>query len=70
MRTRRRMPRMSQPGAPGRAEPALVAAPVRDAAITAVVVALTACAFAAAGDHQTLASIQRLDDAWLRLRCR
>ena len=36
-------------------------------AITAVVVALTACAFAAAGDHQTLASIQRLDDAWLRL---
>jgi hypothetical protein len=26
-------------------------------AITAVVVALTACAFAAAGDHQTLASI-------------
>jgi hypothetical protein len=35
-------------------------------AITAVVVALTACAFAAAGDHQTLATIQRLDDAWLR----
>ncbi len=58
---------MSRPGAPGRAEPALVASPVRDAAITAVVVALTACAFAAAGDHQTLASIQRLDDAWLRL---
>ena len=44
-----------------------MAAPGRDAAITAVVVALTACAFAAAGDHQTLASIQRLDDAWLRL---
>jgi len=58
---------MSRPGAPGRAEPALVAAPVRDAAITAVVVALTACAFAAAGGHRTLASIQRLDDAWLRL---
>ena len=58
---------MSRPGAPGRAEPALVAAPGRDVAITAVVVALTACAFAAAGDHQTLASIQRLDDAWLRL---
>jgi hypothetical protein len=44
-----------------------VAAPGRDAAITAVVVALTACAFAAAGDHRTLASIQRRDDAWLRL---
>ena len=58
---------MSWPGAPGRAEPALVTAPVRDAAITAVVVVLTACAFAAAGDHRTLASIQRLDDAWLRL---
>ena len=61
------MPGLSRPGAPGRAEPALVAAPGRDAAITAVVVVLTACAFAAAGDHQTLASIQRLDDAWLRL---
>ncbi len=61
------MPGMSRPGAPGRAEPALVAAPGRDAAVTAVVVALTACAFAAAGDHGALASIQRLDDAWLRL---
>ena len=61
------MPGLSRPGAAGRAEPALVAAPGRDAAITAVVVALTACAFAAAGDHVTLASIQRLDDAWLRL---
>jgi membrane-associated phospholipid phosphatase len=67
MRARRPMPKMSQPAAPGRAEPALVAAPVRDTAITAVVVVLTACAFAAAGDHRTLASIQRLDDAWLRL---
>jgi membrane-associated phospholipid phosphatase len=67
MRARRPMPRMSQPEAPERAEPALMAAPVRDAAITAVVVALTACAFAAASDHRTLASIQRLDDAWLRL---
>jgi membrane-associated phospholipid phosphatase len=45
----------------------LVAAPGRDVAITAVVVVLTACAFAVAGVHQTLASIQRLDDAWLRL---
>jgi hypothetical protein len=61
------MPGMSRPGAPGRAEPALVVAPGRDAVVTAVVVALTACAFAAAGDHGTLASIQRLDDAWRRL---
>jgi hypothetical protein len=67
VRARGRMPGMSRPGAPGRAEPALVAAPGRDAAITAVVVALTACAFAAAGVHGTLASIHRLDDAWLRL---
>ncbi len=58
---------MSRPGAPGRAEPALVVSPGRDAAITAVVVVLTACAFAAVADHGTLASIQRLDDAWLRL---
>ena len=36
-------------------------------AITAVVVALTACAFAAAGDHQTLASTRRQDGGWLRL---
>ena len=61
------MPGLSRPGAARRAEPALIAAPGRDAAITAVVVALTACAFAAAGDHQTLATVQRLDDAWLRL---
>jgi membrane-associated phospholipid phosphatase len=61
------MPPMSQARAPGRVEPELVAAPGRDAAITAVAVALTACAFAAVGDHGTLASIQRLDDAWLRL---
>ena len=44
-----------------------MAAPGRDAAITAVVVALTACAFAAAGDHQTLASTRRQDGGWLRL---
>ena len=61
------MLRLSRPGAPGQAEPALIAAPGRDAAITAVVVALTACAFAAVGVRWTLASVQRLDDAWLRL---
>ena len=61
------MPAVSRPGAPGRAEPGLLAAPGRDAAITAVVVALTACVFAVVGAHGTLASIQRLDDTWLRL---
>lgn len=61
------MPAMNQDGARGRGELELVVAPGRDAAITAVVVALTACAFAAVGDHGSLASIQRLDDAWLRL---
>ena len=61
------MPGLSRPGAPGQAEPALVAAPMRDAAITAVVVTLTACAFATAGDHQTLASTWRQDGGWLRL---
>ena len=55
-----------RPGVPERAEPWLLAAPWRDAAITAVAVALTTCIFAAIGDHGTLASIQRLDDAWLR----
>jgi len=52
----------------------LLAAPERDPAvtatvlaITAVVLALTAAVFAAVADHGLLAHIQRLDDAWLRL---
>ncbi len=52
----------------------LLAAPGRDTAVsaavlalTAVVLALTAAVFAAAADHGLLAHIQRLDDAWLRL---
>jgi hypothetical protein len=61
------MPGMRRSGAPGRVEPALVVSPARALAVTAVVVVLTACAFAAVGDHGTLASIQRLDDAWRRL---
>jgi membrane-associated phospholipid phosphatase len=61
------MSRMSAPAMPGREEHALLAAPGRDAAITAVVVILTAGIFAAVGDHGTLTSIQRTDDAWLRL---
>ena len=58
---------MRRHGAPGQAELELVVAPWRDAAIAAVVVTLTASAFAAVGDHGTLAAIQRLDNAWLRL---
>jgi membrane-associated phospholipid phosphatase len=58
---------MSRHAAPRREEHALLAAPGRDAAVTAVVVVLTAGVFAAVGDHGTLSSIQRLDDAWLRL---
>jgi membrane-associated phospholipid phosphatase len=58
---------VSRPEVPGREEPALVAAPGRLAAITAVAVVLTAGVFAVVGDHGTLASTQRLDEAWLRL---
>jgi membrane-associated phospholipid phosphatase len=58
---------MSPRAAPGREEHLLLAAPGRDATVTAVVVLLTAAVFAAVGDHGTLASIQRQDDAWLRL---
>ncbi len=56
-----------RPGVPGPAEQRLLAAPRRDAAVTVAAVALTACIFAAVGDHATFASIQRLDDAWLRM---
>ena len=48
-------------------EQALLAAPGRDAAVTAAVVALTAVVFAAVADHGMLAHIQRLDDSWLRV---
>jgi membrane-associated phospholipid phosphatase len=61
------MPGLSAPAMPGREESALLAAPGRDVAITAVVVMLTAGVFVAVGDHGTLTSIQRWDDAWLRL---
>jgi undecaprenyl-diphosphatase len=61
------MSRVSWRPLPGLERPALVAAPGRDAVLCAVVVALTAGVFAAVGDHGTLTSIQRLDDAWLRL---
>jgi membrane-associated phospholipid phosphatase len=58
---------VSRPEVPGREEAALVAAPGLLAAITAVAVVLTAGVFVVVGAHGTLASTQRLDDAWLRL---
>jgi undecaprenyl-diphosphatase len=58
---------VSRPGGPGQEERAVFVASRRDAVITAVVVALTAGVLAAVAYHGTLASIQRLDDAWLRL---
>ena len=62
MRTGRAMSRVAATGE----EPAL-AAPLRDTAVTAAVLALTAVTFAVVSDHGILAHIQRADDAWLRL---
>jgi membrane-associated phospholipid phosphatase len=59
VRTGRVMPRV--------AEDQVLAARRRDAVVTAVVLALTAAAFAAVADHGLLAHLQRADDAWLRL---
>jgi hypothetical protein len=47
-------------------EEAILAAPRRDAALTAAVLALTAAVFALAADHGILAHVQHVD-AWLRL---
>jgi undecaprenyl-diphosphatase len=49
------------------AEEPVLAIRGRDVAVTAVVLALTAVAFAAVADHGILAHIQRADDWWLRL---
>ena len=62
MRTGRAMSRLTK----AEEEPVL-AAPLRDTAVTAAVLALTAVAFAVVADHGILAQIQRADDAWLRL---
>src|SRR6266568_7312809 len=48
-------------------EEAVLAAPRRDAAVTAGVLALTAVVFALVAAHGALARIQHVDDAWLRL---
>ena len=57
---------MSAPARPRREEHVL-AAPGRDIATTVVTLALTVGVFVAVSDHGTLTSIQRWDDAWLRL---
>ena len=62
MRTGRAMSRVAAPG-----EELVLAAPLRDTAVTAAALALTALAFALVADHGILAHIQRADDAWLRL---
>ncbi len=60
------MPGLTRP-ATALGEDALLASPRRAGILTAGVAALTAVVFALVADHGTLAGIQRLDDAWLRL---
>jgi uncharacterized membrane protein YbhN (UPF0104 family) len=54
-------------GMSGVKEEPVLAAPGRDAALTAAVVVLTAVVFALVAGHGILARIQHVDDAWLRL---
>jgi membrane-associated phospholipid phosphatase len=61
------MPGISRPATGRPEEEALLGRPRRAAFLTAGVVALTAVLFALAAGHGTMAPIQRLDDAWLRL---
>jgi membrane-associated phospholipid phosphatase len=61
------MPGMTRPATARPQEDALLARPRQAAFLTTGVVAVTAVVFALAADHGTLAHIQRLDDAWLRL---
>ena len=61
------MPGMTRPATGRPAEEPILGRPRRAAFLTAGVVALTAVLFALAAGHGTMASIQRLDDAWLRL---
>jgi hypothetical protein len=61
------MPGMTRPATARPQEEALLARPRQAALLTAAVAAVTAVVFALAVGHGTLARIQRLDDAWLRL---
>ena len=67
VRARCRMPGMTRPATARPQEEALLGRPRQAALLTAGVVAITAVVFALVADHGTLARIQRLDDAWLRL---
>jgi membrane-associated phospholipid phosphatase len=58
---------MTRPATGRPEEEALLGRPRRAAFLTAGVVALTAVLLALAAGHGTMAHIQRLDDAWLRL---
>ncbi|HET7243543.1 MAG TPA: hypothetical protein VFJ07_01810, partial [Streptosporangiaceae bacterium] len=58
---------VSREAVPDRGEQQLLASPGLAAVVTAVVVAITACVFAAVAAHAQLIRIQRLDDAWLHL---
>lgn len=56
---------MTRKPAHRRTEQHILAAPRLDLAITAVLVVITACVFAAVASHAGLARIQRLDNTWL-----
>jgi undecaprenyl-diphosphatase len=58
---------MTRPATTRRPEDALLARPRRAAFLTAGLLALTTVVFALVADHGTLARIQQIDDAWLRL---
>jgi undecaprenyl-diphosphatase len=61
------MPRVTRVATARPEEDALVDRPRQAALLTAGMVALTAVVFALVAGHGTLARIQRVDDAWLRL---
>ena len=61
------MPGLTRPATARPEEDPLLGRPRQAALLTAVVAALTAVVFVLVAEHGTLARVQRLDDAWLRL---
>jgi membrane-associated phospholipid phosphatase len=61
------MPGMTRPAQARGAEGRLLGHPRQVTVLTAAVVALTAAVFALAASHGTMARIQQVDEAWLRL---
>ena len=61
------MPGVTRADPARREEDALLGRPRQAALLTAAVLVVTVVVFAVVADHGTLARIQRLDDAWLRL---